>query len=95
MSISAHCCGRIPQHYLADTGLSVRIYPMRPWAWVQHIRHRQGYGAMAEPREGIADRVKNGGSAIPVLEVCTVDHQANRQAGRAGDDVTFAPLFLL
>ena len=50
---------------------------------------------MAEPREGIADRVKNGESAIPVLEVRTVDHQANGQTGRAGNDVTFAPLFLL
>jgi hypothetical protein len=50
---------------------------------------------MAEPQEGIADRFKNGGSAIPVLDVRTVDHPANGQAGRAGTDVTFAPLFLL
>ena len=50
---------------------------------------------MAEPREGIADRIKSGGSAIPVLDIRTVDHPANGQTGRAGDDVTFAPLFLL
>ena len=50
---------------------------------------------VTKPRERMPDRIEHGGGSVPVLNVGSVNGQADEKAGGVGDDMTFASLDLL
>ena len=50
---------------------------------------------MSKPRKRIADRIENYGSAIPILDVGTMDGQPHEQSRRVGDDMALTSVDFL